>query len=100
MRGMLSIGGDHFHANRITARKALLWGNRLEVCEQKWRALALATTFPDPDHSASEQRFITIGMSSANQTLIVAHADHGENVRIISARKATQGERKHYEEES
>ena len=30
----------------------------------------------------------------------VAHADRGENVRIISARKATQRERKHYEEKN
>lgn len=58
----------------------------------------LAITYPDPDHSTSEQRFITIGMSSVNRVLIVAHADRGEKIRIISARKTTQRERKHYEE--
>jgi uncharacterized DUF497 family protein len=26
---------------------------------------ALALTYPDPDHSIMEQRFITVGMSSA-----------------------------------
>jgi len=60
----------------------------------------LAITFPDPDHSASEQRFITLGTSSMNRILIVAHTDRDENVRIISARKATQRERKHYEEKN
>jgi len=60
----------------------------------------LAMTFLDPDHSASEQRFITVGVSSTNRILIVAHADRGENVRIISARRATQTERKYYEEEN
>jgi len=35
---------------------------------------ALALTYPDPDHSISEQRFITIGISSAKRVLIVAHA--------------------------
>ena len=60
----------------------------------------LAATFHDPDHSAIEQRFITVGMSSAGRVLIVAHTDRNENVRIISARKATQHERKHYEEKS
>jgi uncharacterized DUF497 family protein len=60
----------------------------------------LAMTFSDPDHSTSEQRFITVGASSANRTLIVAHTGRGENVRIISARKATQRERKHYEEKN
>src|SRR5271167_82526 len=58
----------------------------------------LAATYPDPDHSISEQRFITFGMSGGGQILIVAPADRGEDVRIISARKTTQRERKHYEE--
>ena len=53
----------------------------------------LATTYPDPDHSESEQRFITVGTSSAGRTLVVAHADRGDNIRIISARKATRRER-------
>ena len=61
---------------------------------------ALALTYPDPDHSISEQRFITVGMSSAKRVLIVAHAERGESIRIISARKATQRERKQYEENS
>jgi uncharacterized protein len=58
----------------------------------------LAITYPDPDHSTSEQRFITIGMSTVNRVLIVAHADRDEKIRIISARKTTQHERKHYKE--
>jgi len=60
----------------------------------------LAVTYRDPDHSTSEQRFITVRMSSAGRVLIVAHVDRNENVRIISARKATQRERKHYEEKN
>jgi uncharacterized DUF497 family protein len=60
----------------------------------------LALTYPDPDHSISERRFITIGMSSTNRVLIVAHTDRDESIRIISARKTTQLERKHYEEEN
>jgi len=58
----------------------------------------LSLTFPDPDHSISEQRFLTVGMSTGKRVLIVAHVDRGEKVRIISARKATQRERKYYEE--
>jgi hypothetical protein len=38
----------------------------------------LAITFPDPDHSISEQRFITIGVSGAERVLVVAHAERGE----------------------
>jgi uncharacterized protein len=59
-----------------------------------------SVTYPDPDHSISEQRFITVGMSSAGRVLIVAHADHNEIIRIISARKTTQRERKQYEEKN
>lgn len=59
----------------------------------------LAITYPDPDHSASEQRFITVGMSDVGRVLIVAHTDRGENIRIVSARRVTRRERKTYEEE-
>jgi hypothetical protein len=58
-----------------------------------------ALTYPDPDHSTTEQRFITVGRSSAGRVLMIAHTDRDGNVRIISARKATQRERNHYEEE-
>jgi uncharacterized protein len=58
----------------------------------------LAATYSDPDHSASEQRFITVGMSEVGRVLIVAHTDRDGNIRIISARKATRHEREHYEE--
>jgi len=60
----------------------------------------LAVTYPDPDHSVSEQRFITVGTSGAGRVLIVAHLDRNENIRIISARKTTRRERKHYEEKN
>jgi hypothetical protein len=58
----------------------------------------LAITFPDPDHSISEQRFITIGVSGAKRVLVVAHAERGEAIRIISARKTSPREREQYEE--
>lgn len=59
----------------------------------------LAVTFPDPDHSVSEKRFVTIGMSTVSRVLIVAHTDRGEAIRIITARRASPHERKYYEEE-
>ena len=58
----------------------------------------LALTFLDPDHSQSEQRFITVGMSDAKRVLLVAHTDRNDTVRIISARMTTSRERKYYEE--
>jgi hypothetical protein len=58
----------------------------------------LSNTFPDQDHSIAEQRFVIIGLSEQGRILVVAHTDEGELVRIISAREATHGERKSYEE--
>jgi uncharacterized DUF497 family protein len=59
---------------------------------------ALSISYPDPDHSVKEHRFMTMGMSRLGRVLIVAHTDRGEYVRIISARKTTRKERKFYEE--
>lgn len=58
----------------------------------------LSMTFPDPDHSVGESRYVIIGMSRFGQVLIVSHTDRGETIRIISARKATRQERRFYEE--
>jgi uncharacterized protein len=59
----------------------------------------LSLTFEDPDHSVEESRFITIGLSHAGRLLIVAHADRGERLRLISARETTRREGRLYEEE-
>ncbi|HLK09949.1 MAG TPA: BrnT family toxin [Candidatus Binatia bacterium] len=59
----------------------------------------LSTTYPDPTHSRGEQRYVTIGRSRLGRTLVVAHADRGDTIRIISARSATRRERRFYEEE-
>lgn len=58
----------------------------------------MAATGADPDHSATEDRFITFGVSKKGRLLVVAHADEGETIRIISARRASKGERELYEE--
>ncbi|RPH41908.1 MAG: BrnT family toxin [Planctomycetota bacterium] len=60
---------------------------------------ALSATYPDPEHSVSERRYLTIGMSGRGRVLVVAHADRGATVRIISARPATPRERRFYEED-
>jgi uncharacterized protein len=59
----------------------------------------LSTTFPDPDHSSHELRFLTVGISRRKRVLVVAHTEEAETVRIISARQATRHERRFYEEE-
>lgn len=58
----------------------------------------MAITFHDPEHSESEHRFLTFGLSQSNRPLVVAHTDRDGKVRIISARVITKRERKIYEE--
>ena len=57
----------------------------------------LSITIPDPDHSASEARFLDLGLSHRNRLLVLSHTERGEVIRIISARRASQSERKNYE---
>ena len=58
---------------------------------------ALAVTVADPDHSAGEERLVTIGQSSAGHLLVVCHVEQGDTIRIISARRAATHERQDYE---
>jgi uncharacterized protein len=58
----------------------------------------LSLTIPDPDHSDEEQRFILLGRSRQGRLLIVAHAEIGDTIRIVSARRAMRRERLAYEE--
>ena len=60
-----------------------------------WRSL----TISDPEHSATEDRFLILGMSSRNRVLVVSHVERGDNIRIISARRATAREQRTYDQE-
>ena len=57
----------------------------------------LAMNMPDPDHSASERRYIVLGMSERYRLLVLCYAEVEERTRIISARRATRHERRFYE---
>jgi len=54
-------------------------------------------TISDPDHSETEERFVSLGMSFIQRLLAVIHTERNERIRLISARKATTTERKNYE---
>lgn len=59
----------------------------------------LSRTIPDPLHSDSESRHITIGLSIAQRLLVVVHTEREDRFRLISARGATRLERKKYEDQ-
>jgi len=58
-----------------------------------------ARQFIDDEHSDEEERFVMLGKSNNSRVLIVCHCERSEGnvLRIISARKATSKERKHYQ---
>lgn len=56
----------------------------------------LALTIEDPD-AHDERRFITIGMGSAGELLLVVWAERDRDYRAISARRPTRKERRTYE---
>jgi uncharacterized DUF497 family protein len=58
----------------------------------------MAATGADPDHSTTENRYISFGVSEKGRLLVISHTEENETIRIISARKASKGERNLYEE--
>ena len=57
----------------------------------------MAVTLEDPRHG--EQRFVTVGSDILGRILVVVYAYSGEEeIRLISARRATPKERRTYEE--
>jgi uncharacterized DUF497 family protein len=50
-------------------------------------------------NSEKEQRYITLGMGKKNRILVVIWTLRGEQIRIISAWKATKPQRKRYEKQ-
>ena len=54
---------------------------------------AVTVSDDDPD----EERFVTLGMDSLGRILVVVYTWRADDVRLISARKATSDERRQYE---
>ena len=57
-----------------------------------------AIEYDDPDHSEEEDRYLMLGFSYRLRVLVVSHSSlkDGKEIRIISARKATNKEHKFY----
>jgi len=56
----------------------------------------LAVTIEDPD-AEGERRFVSVGLGSAGELLVAVHSVRGDEIRLISVRRATRKERKQYE---
>ena len=46
----------------------------------------------------SEERFVSVGADALNRVVVVVYTYRGDDIRLISARRATRRERKAYEE--
>lgn len=57
-----------------------------------------AVQFFDEEHSSEEDRFLLLGLNSEAKLLLVCHCEreHGQVIRIISARRATKRESAFY----
>jgi uncharacterized protein len=56
-----------------------------------------ALTMPDPH--PDEERFVTLALDSLARVLVVSWTQRDDEIRLISARKATRRERRQYEGE-
>ncbi|MFO7687711.1 MAG: BrnT family toxin [Desulfobacterales bacterium] len=84
------------------------WDKSKDKENQSKHGIPFADTFgvfEDPnaatieDFRSGEQRYVTIGMDAFGRILVVVYSSRGENIRIISARKAVRYEVKQYEGE-
>ena len=88
--------GHHFVWNKTKAESNLVKHGILFEEAASVFVLDEQETFIDDEHSDDEERLIVIGLSQALRVLTVIHCwrENDTVIRIISARKATQLERK------
>ena len=86
-----------------------VWDGRKDRANQRKHGISFAEArtvfydddareYADPDHSAGEERFILLGISSRLRVLVVCHC-HRESesvIRIITARRAQRSEEEAY----
>jgi uncharacterized DUF497 family protein len=95
--------------NRHFSHYSVEWDESKNLSNQKKHRISFqeaATIFTDPleiviedpDHSATEHRFLSIGESFRLRLLVVSYVERGSKIRIINARAPTRRERRTYQE--
>lgn len=94
---------DGFNWDDGNREKCLKHGVTVEEIESAFQGGTLRV-FPDPAHSASEARFLGIGLSASGRHVLVAYTyrelEKRRFIRPISARFMHAKEIKHYETQS
>ena len=88
---MFSFEWDHQKAASNLLKHAVSFDEAVSIFGD-----TLALTFSDKHHSEVEERSRTYGFSNKARLLVVVHTDRRNNIRIISARKATRYEKNIY----
>lgn len=90
---MVEFAWDQVKASRNLKKHGISFDEAKSVFYDEY-----ARQFFDHEHSATEDRFLLLGMSNQSKVLVVCHCERaaGEVIRIISARKATAHERAFY----
>ena len=47
---------------------------------------------PDPDHSAEEERYISIGRATNGEVMLACYTENGDLIRLVSVRRAVPAE--------
>lgn len=91
---MFSIEGFEWDKNKaeINEKKHKVTFNEAVTVFYDEYALLL----PDFEHSVYEERFLLLGLSERSNVLLVVHCERDNNIRLISARKATPKEIEQY----
>lgn len=87
---MISIEWDPKKAHTNQHKHGVAFADAVSALEDPY-ALTIEDEHPQ------ERRFITLGMDGLDRLLVVVFTYRKETIRLISARKATPGERKAYE---
>jgi hypothetical protein len=80
---------DAAKAEANFAKHGISFADAVEVFED-------ASAVTRQDDSAAEERFVTIGLDAFARFLVVVYTWRNNRIRLISARRATRAERRHY----
>jgi len=85
----MSFQWDPHKADSNAAKHGVRFADAVAIFEDV-SGITIPYDFP------GEERFVTIGQDFLGRILVVVYTWRGNTIRIISARKATHSERKHY----
>jgi len=87
----LRITWDPVKATQNLKKHGVSFEEASDVFDDSFRS----TVF-DEDHSDEEDRYVSLGLTTTDKLLIVFYTHRGETVRLITARRPTPSETRHY----